>query len=177
MSVYTKKGDTGFSSTLTRKNISKDDVIFEVLGEIDELNSYFGKIRSKQTKKKLFDDIKNIQNNFFVINAILAGSKLSFPKEQVKKLEKEIDKMEKRLPVLSSFILPGGTKLAADLFYVRTLVRKIERKLVGLKKIKNLDNLEEILTYINRLSDALFVMARWENFRMGKKEEIWKPTK
>ncbi len=165
MAIYTKRGDKGETSLYdknSRQNIrvSKDSLRIEAIGAIDELNSYLGVASA---------DLKDIQRDLFTIGSILAGAKLRFPKSKIKKLEKVIDKLEGTLPVLKNFILPGGIQTAANLQYARALCRRAERAIVRLE-IKN----QEILAYINRLSDYLFMLARKANYDVGIKEEVWK---
>lgn len=178
MSIYTKKGDKGTTSLFNpalykEKRIPKSAQRIRVIGEIDELNSFLGiissKIRNKDTKKFII----KIQKNLFTINAVIAGAKLSFKNEETKFLEKKIDKIEKLLPPLKNFIIPGGDTLASEVMYARTIARRAERELVALSKKEKVK--PSLLKYINRLSDALFMVSRNINFAKGKKETPWKP--
>lgn len=173
MAVYTRKGDTGTTGIITSsdKRVDKDDVLVEVLGTVDELNSVVGmaaaSINSEQTKKEL----AAIQNDLLRLGSILAGSKLDFPVSKTKKIEKLIDELESTLPVLSSFVLPGGTGGAAALHVARSVCRRAERCLVRLSKASNI-NLH-ILSYINRLSDYFFMVSRLENKIAGVGDVKW----
>ena len=162
MSVYTKTGDKGKTGTFGGKRISKSSKLIQAIGAIDELNSYLG----------IVGKLTDIQRNLFTINSILSGAKLTFPKDATKKLEREIDKMEDKMPVLANFIIYSGTPKATKLYFARALCRRAERILVAASDDKH-PNLEK-LAYLNRLSDYLFTFARFTNFRQKTKEEVWK---
>lgn len=161
MTVYTKTGDKGTTGTFSGKRISKSSKLINAIGAIDELNSYLG----------IVGNLTDIQRNLFTINSILSGAKLEFPKNATKKLEREIDEMEGKMPVLANFIIYSGSKKSRELYFARGLARRVERTLVQLK-ITNYKL--QILAYINRLSDYLFTLARFTNFKKKIKEEIWK---
>ncbi|BCX14381.1 MAG: ATP--cob(I)alamin adenosyltransferase [Patescibacteria group bacterium] len=171
--IYTKKGDRGKTSIIGNKRISKSDDLFWAIGDLDELNSLLGVIISKTNKKKLIIPLRKIQSNIFVIGSILAGYKTNFPSKMVKEMEAEIDKFESKLPVQTNFIFPGGIFEASMLFFARSVARRAERRVVVLKTRLG-TNLDDILIYLNRLSDYLFILARWLNFKAGKKEDFWK---
>ena len=162
MTVYTKTGDKGKTGMASGKRVSKSSRIISAIGAIDELNSYLGIIGKH----------KDVQKNLFTINSILSGAKLELPKDAVKKLEREIDEMEGKMPVLANFIIYSGTSRATNIYYARALCRRAERILVASSdnKHKNLDK----LMYLNRLSDYLFTLARFTNFKKKVKEEVWK---
>lgn len=167
MAVYTKTGDKGETKVFDKKtgeltSIRKDSCHIKTIGAIDELNSYLG----------IIGGLTEIQKNLFTINSILAGSDLAIPKDITKDLEKDIDEMEGRLPVLQNFIIYSGTKKATQLFYARAIARRAERELTEFSKEQNIP--EEVQKYINRLSDYLFMLARLTNFKKKVKEEIWK---
>lgn len=154
--IYTKKGDKGNTKTF-KGPMSKSDQLAVALGTIDELNSWIGTLRVSPV-------YKNIQTNLMIINSILAGSKKHrFKGTETKKLEKIIDKLQKELPELKNFVYPIGF-----LQVVRAVARRTEREVVAVSQDKN------ILKYLNRLSDALFVMARFDNKEKGILEEVWK---
>lgn len=175
MAVYTKKGDRGETCLLKKssKKVSKDSLRIDVIGSLDETSSYLGIICSDATPE-LKKILNRIQSEFFAIGSILAGANLRFYSSRAKYLEKEIDRMQKQLPVAKSFIFPGGTPKGAQLFFVRTLVRRTERMVVALNE-KEKVNLA-ILKYLNRLSDFFYILARKVNQDMGYQEEIWKPS-
>ncbi|QQG47579.1 MAG: cob(I)yrinic acid a,c-diamide adenosyltransferase [Candidatus Woesebacteria bacterium] len=177
MSIYTKKGDKGVTRVLQPnlgtglREISKDSLQITAIGNIDELNSYIGVCISNSESRKLSEFLKKIQRNLLNIGSILAGSGLAFSAENTKELEDEIDSIDKRLPKLTNFILPGGSRTAAHLQYARTLARRAERGIVSFSKTEKLNS--NILTYMNRLSDCLFMLSRYQNFLKKNEEEIW----
>lgn len=162
MAIYTKTGDKGKTCTFSGKRVLKSSKLTGVIGAIDELNSFLG----------IIGGLEDIQGDLFTINSVLAGSKLHFFSSKTKKLEKKIDKWEGKLPVLKNFIYYGGTREASLLFFARALARRAERSLVELSGEQKVP--EAILTYINRLSDYLFMFARSLNFKEGIPEKIWK---
>jgi cob(I)alamin adenosyltransferase len=171
--IYTKKGDKGETGLFNqKKRVSKGSLEIEALGTIDEANSFLGLTASFLEEQYLKNKITQVQNTLFKLGSIIAGAKLSIPKSVVKKYEKEIDAWTKIMPPIANFIFPGGGKPAAFLFTARTTVRRAERSIVNLSKEKNIN--PDILIYINRLSDYLFILARYINFRQGIKENIWK---
>ena len=170
--IYTKKGDRGKTGLYkTKRRIYKDNPIFSAVGSIDEVSSFLGIIISQSKDKELNKILKHVQNNFFTINSILAGAKLKLDKEEINKMEKIIDKLENKLPPLKNFILPGGTPTASRLMYARTLVRKAERKAVTLNRKTKIK--KNILIFLNRLSDLIFILARNENMISKVKEVNW----
>ena len=189
MSIYTKTGDKGTTKVFDKKTgqlvgIRKDSCKIAAIGAIDELNSFLGIIKAeilgyKDTKilrdKKTTIMIEEIQGNLFTINSILAGSKLRFSKTKTRKLEKQIDLWEGKLPVQKNFIYYGETQTATLIFYARAICRRAERELVAFSNIQYTN--PNILIYINRLSDYLFMMARSENFKTKVKEKFWKTSK
>jgi cob(I)alamin adenosyltransferase len=170
MAIYTKKGDRGETSLFKGTRVPKSSLRIRAIGAIDEANSYLGVVVSESLELK--KELSEIQRNLFRIGSILAGAPLRFSKVKTKKLEKELDKLEGTLPVLKNFILPSGEKVAAKLFFARTLVRRAEREITRLNSKESLK--PEILVYLNRLSDYLFMIGRRENFKKGIKEEVWK---
>lgn len=173
MAIYTKKGDKGDTGVfLTKERVSKASVRIRAIGEIDEANSFLGIVNSFSKDPLLVGEIKKIQRNLFKIGSILAGSRLRISPTETRKVERAIDKLEGTLPVLKNFILPGGTKVASLLFMARTLIRKAERAVVTLAKKEKVAS--EILIYLNRLSDYLFMLAREINYREKIKEEAWR---
>ena len=173
MSIYTKKGDRGKTGLYTgKKRLSKDSLRIRAVGTIDELNSYLGVVISAGEKSHLGKLLREIQKDLLTAGSIIGGSNLRFSKAKVRKIEKEIDKLEKELPKLSNFIIPGGTEVAAKLQYARTLTRRAEREVVKLNKEEPVKS--QILIYLNRLSDGLFMFARKANSDEGVEEITWK---
>jgi len=170
MAIYTKRGDRGETSLFKGARVPKSSLRIGAIGAIDEANSYLGVIISESGDLK--KEISEIQRNLFTIGSILAGAPLRFSKTKTKKLERGLDLLEGTLPVLKNFILPSGEKVAAKLFFARTLVRRAEREVTRLNSKEPLK--PEILVYLNRLSDYLFMIGRRENFKKGIKEEVWK---
>lgn len=172
MAIYTKKGDRGETSLFLKKPtpVSKDSARVRAIGAIDEANSYLGVVISERGELK--KSLNEIQRNLFVIGSILAGAKLRFSKTKTKRLERVIDRLEGTLPVLKNFILPGGSKVGAKLFFARALVRRAERAVVSLNSVEEVK--PEIMVYLNRLSDYLFMIGREVNSQEGLKEEVWK---
>jgi len=174
MVIYTKRGDKGKTMLLgSQKLVAKDSPTVNALGVIDEANSYLGVIITDSKDKILIRILLKIQNNLFAINSILAGAKLKLAESNVKDLESIIDKIEPKLPILKNFIIPGGSKISAELMYARAIVRRAESRVVGISKKIKVKNKSGILAYLNRLSDALFVLARQETYKKRKKETIW----
>lgn len=173
MAIYTKRGDKGKTGLYLkeRKRVSKDSLRIKAIGALDELNSFLGVVCSFSEDPKLVNQTKEIQKDLLTIGSILAGSKLRFFKTKTKRLEKKIDELEKKLPPLENFILPGGSRLAALLHYARTLARRVECETATLDKVEKVK--PQILSFLNRLSDFLFMLARDVNYRMGIKEEVW----
>lgn len=171
MKIYTKTGDKGMTSLFGGERVWKDDLRIDAYGSVDETNSFIGLALTEITDGDLVKTLKSIQSKLFVI-----GSDLASPLEKTKKnpniprvqqnyiddVEKEIDFYTGKLPELKHFILPGGTKGAAYLHTARTICRRAERKVVALSKTEEIGSL--ISVYLNRLSDLLFVLARYANF-------------
>ena len=173
MKIYTKGGDRGQTSLVGGTRVSKAHDKIEAYGTVDELNSAIGIIASSNEEYAAF--LNTIQHKLFNAGSILASENdLSFelPTIQlsdIELLEKEIDRLEKGLPRLKNFILPGGSMISAHTHLARCICRRAERRIVGLEE----DKYALILQYLNRLSDYLFVLSR-EYLRLeGKAEIIW----
>ena len=171
--IYTRKGDKGESEIFGGERFSKDNQIFEVLGVLDELNSLIGicKTKAQNFDEKILDlkleeILEKIQKDLFLIQSHIAGAnKITwglYP-QVIEFLEENIDFIEREIPELKKFIIAGGFELAVDLNYIRTIVRKVERKTVALNKKQELD--PNILIYLNRLSDLFFMLYRFVNFK------------
>ncbi len=181
MPVYTRTGDNGTTALFGGKRVLKCDRLVEVYGSLDEVNSWIGLLiqlpHIGKDKKLLIQS----QHDVFLIGSTLAGWKgdLSILPEHVRHMETRIDEIEKEVPTLTHFILPGGTQEAAYVHIARSITRKVERQLVayGTKKAtKNKLSKEDIsnmVMYLNRLSDLLFVIARGINKTVGVQETKW----
>lgn len=179
MKIYTKTGDAGQTSLLGGNRIMKNCLEMSAIGEVDELNSALGVLlsglSSEENEIKL--RLKKIQNNLFVVGGQLAAVQTDLVKvpelieNEVLLLEAWIDEMSTHLPELTQFILPGGTVAAAASFMARAICRRAERQVVELAQVY--PNLVVVQKYLNRLSDALFVLARHLNTKAGEKEVFW----
>ena len=180
MKIYTKAGDTGQTSLLGGKKIAKNCLEMDAIGEIDELNSTLGLLISylQKNQTKELKILFNIQNNLFNIGASLAAvqTKLvnipKIKKSATDRLEKYIDEMSEQLPVLTQFILPGGSTVASLAFQARAICRRSERTVVDLNSKYKLD--KNILIFMNRLSDFWFILGRYFNQQDYVKEITWK---
>jgi cob(I)alamin adenosyltransferase len=178
MKIYTKTGDKGETALFGGERVPKDALRIEAYGSVDELNCIIGVIRSLSPHKSVDSILGKIQNQLFELGADLAtpiAHKSPFITRIKKKhstlLEKTIDKLDAQLSPLRSFILPGGSVIASHLHLARTVCRHAERNVVRLSR--NEDIGDEVIIYLNRLSDLLFVMARYANHLDGKEEVKW----
>lgn len=178
--IYTKTGDQGTTGLIGGKRVSKDSNNIEVIGVLDELNAYLGICVTSCHNDSLKTTLKEVQCKLFDAGAQVATpvhspyyKKYIIP-EDVIKLEKMIDEYTSQLEELKNFILPGGTPLSAHLHYARTLCRRAERKLIAFSKEQDIDSSLKI--FLNRLSDWLFIVARFAN-KLEKVQDIpWTPT-
>jgi len=179
--IYTRTGDAGTTRLATGALVSKTDVRVETYGAVDETNACLGLVRLHTTDDQDLDVmLARIQNELFDLGADLstparvgepAGAMLRILESQVERLDREIDWMNEALPALTSFVLPGGTPSAAALHLARTICRRAEREAVRMVEAGELVS-GPALRYLNRLSDFLFVAARWANGR-GTNEVFW----
>ena len=177
MKIYTKTGDKGETGLLGGGRVPKNDVRVEAYGAVDELNALLGIAENEVISEKTKEILTEIQNHLFVLGADLATPKenTKIPRvteEMIEFLEKQIDELDSIIPALRSFILPGGSKGASFLHFARTVCRRAERNVVSLEKKSGINNF--VLAYLNRLSDLLFVLARFENFSAKVTEKEWK---
>ncbi|EKE13000.1 MAG: ATP-cobalamin adenosyltransferase [uncultured bacterium] len=177
MAIYTKTGDKGetglFSSDRSKKiRISKASLRVEAIGSVDEANTFLGLAASFLKNKEINPKIIEIQKHLFEVGAILAGVKIDMDKDLPQEMEKEIDEMDKRLPKLTHFILPGGGHGGSLLFMARTFIRRAERRVVSLSKKEKVNT--NLMIYLNRLSDYVYTLARYSNFKEGIKEKAWR---
>ncbi len=173
--IYTRTGDQGTTRLANGEEISKDSDRVNAYGEIDELNSVIGVIIAGKLSQVVSDLLSDIQHHLFDVGGELASAgmiKEMVSEDMITGLENEIDNLNTDLPALEEFILPGGTSAAADLHLARTVCRRAERSIISLSQTEKVA--PEIIKYVNRLSDLLFVMARFENHSNGNHEIYWK---
>ncbi len=177
MKVYTKIGDQGKTQFFGCGLISKDDPRIDALGAFDELNSVIGLTLSFVEDERMVAHLTKMQHDLFQLSADLVGSALrpeSLPRitqEHIDHLEKEIDILEEKLGMPTSFILPGGTKASAFLHLCRVITRRAERTLVCVKNKNAIHINPEMLRFVNRLSDFLYVLARQANKEVNMSEQ------
>ncbi len=175
MKIYTKIGDQGKTTFFGCGLVQKDDARIEAFGALDELNSVIGVTLCFVEDESLRSILTRIQNDLFQVGADLAGSALSkdalprIKEDHVKEMEQAIDKLEEKLGMPQSFILPGGTIASSFLHLCRSTTRRAERTLVKATHILELN--PQMLKYINRLSDLLYVLARDANKELDVKEQ------
>lgn len=180
MKIYTKKGDKGQTSLIGGTRVPKSSMRIESYGTVDELNSYLGLIRDQDINEKYKEQVLEIQDRLFTMGSHLASdpvkSKMELPKildEDIENLEKWMDEMEKELPEMKSFVLPGGHTTVSYTHVARCVCRRAERIIVDLSSNEKVA--EIIPQYMNRLSDYLFVLSRKLTQDLGAKESPWKP--
>ncbi len=181
--VYTRRGDAGQTSLAGGQRLPKNHLRIEAYGTVDELNSFIGLAReSARELPELHRILGRVQHELFNLGSILATMpEDAHPKQaritaaDTEQLEREIDRMNEGLPPLRSFVLPGGSRLNAELHICRTVCRRAERVCVALAAEAEVD--ETNLKYLNRLSDALFVWSRWASHQLGAPEILWEPNK
>jgi len=185
--VYTKTGDKGKTSLVGGQKVLKSNIRINAYGEIDELNSVVG-ICIEELKlldynfNPLISSLTRIQNDLFNLGTILATKPedmtSAMPKitsDDIKVLENEIDKANKGLPILHSFVLPGGSKINAFLHLARTVCRRCERVCCSLYEAEKTDQI--VISYLNILSDLFFVLSRWVAVILDHDEHTWNPNK
>jgi len=180
MKIYTKTGDEGITSLLGGMRVPKSDLRIDAYGTIDELNSYIGLVRDQEVNKSRAELLKEIQDRLFTIGADLATvpgkekvKKPDLHQEDITLLEDEMDLMDKNLPALTAFILPGGHQSVSFCHLARTVCRRAERITVELASFEQVSDL--VIQYLNRLSDFLFVLGRAMSQELGTEELTWKP--
>ena len=179
MKIYTKTGDSGETGLFDGTRVAKNDPRVDAYGEVDELNAWLGVVRASGVDEEIGGALEQIQRDLFALGARLADpakkiagrvTKAAVSAADIERLEGWIDRLESELPPLRRFILAGGAPAGASLHVARTVCRRAERVMVGLGP----DAFEsELLVYMNRLSDLLFVMARAVNRRAGVPETEW----
>ena len=183
--IYTRTGDGGETHLAGGQRVPKDNLRIDCYGTVDELNAFIGTARvtaeSLPGTAGLAAILKRVQHELFNLGSILATLPEDVhPKQprvtgaEIDQLEREIDEANDVLAPLRSFVLPGGSRIDAEIHICRTVCRRAERLLVGLAREQSVPS--EAIRYLNRLSDALFVWSRWANHMLGTPETLWAPN-
>jgi len=188
--IYTKRGDKGETSLAGGQRVPKDSARIEAYGTVDELNAFTGLalisceelVMSHPQIGLMLVILRRVQHELFNLGSILATlpedvhpKQARITQAEITQLEREIDAMNESLPKLRSFVLPGGTRLNAELHVTRTVCRRAERCLIALARVEPVP--PETIQYLNRLSDAMFVWSRWANQAVGAPEVLWEPNR
>lgn len=187
MKIYTRTGDFGMTSLFSGERVSKDDIIFDLLGSVDEGNSTLGLALSLlpeiESLRQTREQIEIVQHALFDAGASLATplschqpkkiEKTRFDEEAITQLERWIDEIEAQIPPLKTFILPGGHSAGAALHLARSIIRRAER--LAVQRHKQEEVPQSIRIYLNRLSDFLFMLSRFVNHQLQIPETLWKP--
>lgn len=178
MKIYTRTGDDGTTSLFSGGRVAKTHLRVEAYGTVDELNSVIGVARVQEPSNQTDRWLEQVQRQLFQLGADLAtplGAKADWvvrmKEEDVTWLEESIDNMTEALPELSNFVLPGGSAVSAQLHVARAVCRRAERRTIELAHIEPIGDVS--VRYLNRLSDWLFTLARWENQQQGVSDEKW----
>jgi len=177
--IYTRTGDDGSTALGVGERVAKDDLRVACYGTVDELNSAIGVARAAALPQELDPPLARIQNDLFHLGSDLCVPETAKPERPVPTIEKRhvellegwIDEWNARLPALDNFLLPGGTQAAAALHLARTVCRRSERLVVALARREAVG--QQVLPYLNRLSDLLFVLARTANALAGRADVLW----
>lgn len=182
MKVYTKKGDTGLTGLIGGTRVPKSSLRIDAYGTVDELNSYMGLLRDNAISDAYKKEIIVIQDRLFTLGSWLASdpekSKMTLPEikaEDIEVLEKSIDKMDEELEPMKFFVLPGGHQTVSFCHIARCVCRRAERLVVELNETAKQNPV--IISYLNRLSDYLFVYSRYLTFKLNAEEIPWVPKK
>ncbi len=181
MKIYTKTGDTGQTSLIGGRRVSKADLRIDSYGTVDELNSWIGLLRDQPVNECRKDLLKEIQDRLFTVGAELATDPSKAPKQampaiipaDITLLENEMDAMDAELPELRVFVLPGGHQSVSFAHLARTVCRRAERLVIALNETSPIDPL--LIQYLNRLSDYLFVLSRKMAQETTAEEVKWEP--
>jgi cob(I)alamin adenosyltransferase len=179
MKIYTKAGDAGITGLLGSRRVPKDDARIEAYGTIDELNATLGVARAGAADADSDALLHRLQEELFLLGSALADPDPDGPFhraitiEHTERWEVEIDRLEAELPPLRNFILPGGMPAAAHVHAARTICRRAERMVVALSRQAGAHVPAELLVYLNRIGDLLFVLARTINRRAGRDDVVW----
>ncbi|MBC8355551.1 MAG: cob(I)yrinic acid a,c-diamide adenosyltransferase [Planctomycetes bacterium] len=179
MKIYTKTGDRGETGLFAGPRVSKDDARIEAYGTVDELNAFLGVTRAEMLPVEIDAVLERVQHGLFAVGAELASSDPVAAKtklvgaEEISWLEKMIDETETHLEPLRQFILPTGTRSAAAIHVARGVCRRAERRVVTLQHSSQHPVADDVVKYLNRLGDLLFVLARRVNVLAGEGEHPW----
>ena len=176
--IYTRGGDTGETSLGDGSRISKLDARIAAYGTVDELNSAVGLTLAADCPNDMRTVLGRVQNELFDLGADLSvpmerDARLRVTQQQIDALEHDCDRFNAELPELKSFVLPGGSEVAARLHVARTTCRRAEREALAASGLTTVNPLAFV--YLNRLSDLLFILARAANAAAGREEPLWKP--
>lgn len=180
MKVYTKKGDKGKTSLIGGDRVDKDHVRIEAYGTVDELNSWIGLLRDREIPKECVEELLFVQDRLFTMGSLLAAtpdSKMKLPElkeADITRLELAIDRMEESLPAMKNFILPGGHPVVSECHISRCVCRRAERRVIHMWT-QGIPENELIGSFLNRLSDYLFVLSRFLGQHFGATETPWLP--
>jgi cob(I)alamin adenosyltransferase len=179
MKIYTRTGDKGTTALFGGKRVSKSDLRIEAYGTVDELNAHVGMLRDQEVNRGRSAELVDVQNKLFTIGAMLAtvpgNDKVKVPnlgESDIDSLERAIDEMDKALPPMRSFVLPGGHVSVSAAHIARTVCRRAERLVVALGSAEVLDPL--VIKYLNRLSDYFFTLSRKIAQELRAEELPWK---
>ncbi len=187
--VYTRRGDQGDTSLAGGQRVPKDSARIEAYGTVDELNALVGACRVTAMEQSgaharltsLVAIVLRVQHELFNLGSILATlpedvhpKQARITDSDIAQLETEMDQMNSEVPALRSFVLPGGSRLNADLHVARTVCRRAERAVIALGRTETIP--PEAVRYLNRLGDALFVWSRWASHVSGDPETLWDPN-
>ncbi|MFQ5538326.1 MAG: cob(I)yrinic acid a,c-diamide adenosyltransferase [Gemmatimonadota bacterium] len=190
MKIYTRTGDRGETGLFGGGRVAKDHPRVEAYGAVDELNAVLGQAISESQVHEVRVRLSLIQHDLFSLGSLLATpppaeegagaqrprpkSLPEFPVERIEEMEAWMDEADEELPPLRAFILPGGSRGAATIHLARTVCRRAERRVVHLASKEPVE--EEVVRYLNRLSDLLFTFARLENHRAGREDVLWEKS-
>jgi cob(I)alamin adenosyltransferase len=175
--MYTRRGDKGDTSLFGPRRVGKDSPRVDAYGTVDELCSVLGVVVSDCRDRAIASDLQRVQRMLFVAGADLASDDLSSAKvpritpEDTLTIEKMTDALLKSLPPLGNFLLPGGTRVAAELHVARAVCRRSERAVVALSRKEQIN--QDLLPFFNRLSSYLFNLSRLANKKAGRREQFW----
>jgi len=187
--VYTRQGDHGETALAGGQRVAKDSPRIEAYGKVDEMNAFLGIARATAVELAAAEPrlallaaiLLRAQHELFNLGSILATlpadvhpRQARVTEAEIAQLEREIDRMNEELPPLRSFVLPGGSRLNAELHVCRTVCRRAERAAVSLSRSESIPG--EVVSYLNRLGDAMFVWSRWASHVTGVPETLWDPN-